>query len=363
LAGGKELNTAYLHLLRSLAPHFVLVLVAAAEVPGLAVDARIPRISLPDQNGVTQTFDSLKGPKGAMLVFYRSADWCAYCKSQLVGLEEMREQLKGRGFGLAAISYDAVPVLRNFADRKKIHFPLLSDVDSQVIRAFGILDEFPPKNTPFFGVPHPVTYLVDERGVIISRHSDEDYRQRHTVSNILIEKFDIRTGASEMQVRTPHLTLKASASDARTHGGERLRLIIDAELNSGMHVYAPGVADYIPVQWSLTESPAYQSLPPKFPASRNMHLEAINETVPVYEGRFSVQREVIIPAATQLKPSSEGGGEIVITGSCRYQACDEKKCYLPETIPLTWKLRVEPHDSTRVPVELQRRAPGNGPAK
>ena len=35
----------------------------------------IPTFSLVDQNGKTQTLKSLAGPKGAMLVFYRSADW------------------------------------------------------------------------------------------------------------------------------------------------------------------------------------------------------------------------------------------------------------------------------------------------
>jgi hypothetical protein len=35
----------------------------------------IPGFSLPDQNGKVQTLASIAGPRGAMLVFYRSADW------------------------------------------------------------------------------------------------------------------------------------------------------------------------------------------------------------------------------------------------------------------------------------------------
>jgi hypothetical protein len=42
---------------------------------GLNAGARIPAFSLQDQNGRTQTFASIKGPKGAVLVFFRSADW------------------------------------------------------------------------------------------------------------------------------------------------------------------------------------------------------------------------------------------------------------------------------------------------
>lgn len=42
---------------------------------GPQVGEPIPEFSLPDQNGRTWTRESIMGPKGAMLVFYRSADW------------------------------------------------------------------------------------------------------------------------------------------------------------------------------------------------------------------------------------------------------------------------------------------------
>jgi hypothetical protein len=42
---------------------------------GPQVGERVPDFSLNDQNGKTWTLQSLMGPKGAMLVFYRSADW------------------------------------------------------------------------------------------------------------------------------------------------------------------------------------------------------------------------------------------------------------------------------------------------
>jgi len=42
---------------------------------GPQVGERVPDFSLKDQNGKTWTLQSIMGPKGAMLVFYRSADW------------------------------------------------------------------------------------------------------------------------------------------------------------------------------------------------------------------------------------------------------------------------------------------------
>jgi hypothetical protein len=42
---------------------------------GPAAGSPAPEFSAPDQAGRTQTLKSIMGPKGAMLVFYRSADW------------------------------------------------------------------------------------------------------------------------------------------------------------------------------------------------------------------------------------------------------------------------------------------------
>ena len=42
---------------------------------GPQVGEHVPDFSLKDQNGKTWTLQSIMGPKGAMLVFYRSADW------------------------------------------------------------------------------------------------------------------------------------------------------------------------------------------------------------------------------------------------------------------------------------------------
>ena len=36
---------------------------------------QVPDFTLKDQNGKSWTRDSILGPNGAMLVFYRSADW------------------------------------------------------------------------------------------------------------------------------------------------------------------------------------------------------------------------------------------------------------------------------------------------
>ena len=60
---------------------FILLLALVACVgaqPGTRgpdVGATIPRFAAADQSGVVQSLDRIAGPKGAMIVFFRSADW------------------------------------------------------------------------------------------------------------------------------------------------------------------------------------------------------------------------------------------------------------------------------------------------
>ncbi len=42
---------------------------------GPAVGTKVPDFEAPDQDGARQSLHSLMGPKGMMLVFFRSADW------------------------------------------------------------------------------------------------------------------------------------------------------------------------------------------------------------------------------------------------------------------------------------------------
>ena len=107
---------------------------------GPQVGERVPDFSLPDQRGKTWTLQSIMGRKGAMVVFYRSADWCPYCKTQLLELQSQSAKLQKEGLGLAAISYDSQEILAAFSQQHGITFPLLSDVGSATIKRFGILN-------------------------------------------------------------------------------------------------------------------------------------------------------------------------------------------------------------------------------
>ena len=270
-------------------------------------------------------------------------------------LQHSLDALHRRGLGLAAISYDSADVLRNFAQRKGITYPLLSDGDSSVIRAWGLLNESVDKETPQYGIPFPGTFILDAAGVVQQKYFEADFRQRYTASGILVRQYGAAPGAGGQSIETKHLRLNSSASEATVHWGQRLALVAEVELKRGMHVYAPGVQGYIPIEFRLNPSPAFQSHGPGYPPGRSLHLKAIGETVPVLEGRFRIAEDITIAPDAQTRPALTPEGNLVVEGALRYQACDAKICYPPQTVPLRWTLRYEALDRQRAPAELQRR--------
>ena len=64
-----------MHLNRILATTAVALIAQAAVATGPEIGQAVPAFSLADQTGATQTLNSVMGPKGVLLVFYRSADW------------------------------------------------------------------------------------------------------------------------------------------------------------------------------------------------------------------------------------------------------------------------------------------------
>jgi hypothetical protein len=272
-----------------------------------------------------------------------------------VELERNLPAIVKQGLGVAAISYDSVAVLKNFADRQHITFPLLSDSGSQTIRTFGILNETVKPDTAFYGIPYPGTFIVNPQGKVKSKYFEDDFRERVSASDILIQESGKQADGARRVSETKHLRLATTASTQFARPGQRIVLSLDVTLNSRMHVYAPGVQGYIPIDWKLEEGTTVKPQAFVYPASQMMHLKAIGETVPVYKDRIRINREITFGPEDALKPLVNSAGDLILRGSFRYQACDDRECYLPQTVPLEWHFRFAALERERVHEELQRK--------
>lgn len=83
------------------------------------------------------------------------------------------------------ITRDPVPVLARFSEAEAIGYPLLSDAANVIIPAFGVANERFPKDSPWYGIAHPVILVVNAEGIVRHRFYEPDYRDRPDAETIL----------------------------------------------------------------------------------------------------------------------------------------------------------------------------------
>ena len=152
---------------------------------GLKVGDQVPSAFVAtNQHGIMLEYKELTGDKGLIVLFNRSADWCGYCKKQMKDWDTEAHWFKEKGYEVAAITYDSVEKLKRFAKQADISYELLSDADSKIIRAFGLLNTNFEPDSRFYGIPHPAIYVVSPEGKVTNRFSIKGYTKRPPIGAV-----------------------------------------------------------------------------------------------------------------------------------------------------------------------------------
>ena len=266
-------------------------------------------------------------------------------------LQGRLNEIKARGLGLAAISYDPPAVLADFAQRRGITFPLLSDQDSRIIKAYGILNTTVPPSTAYggivvYGVPFPGTFIMNRKGVVTDRRFEDAYQERATVSSIFLGMGG-PGGASAVRHTTDHLEITTSVSDETISAGTVFSLVLDIKPLKRIHVYAPGVSGYKPVALKLESVPGLKLRTMRFPASEIYHFLPLKERVPVYQKPFRLVQELNVELSRDGQALLRDSDKLTIKGSFDYQACDARICFPPASVPVEWTVKVRKLDIER----------------
>jgi peroxiredoxin len=324
--------------------------------PGIAIGQHIPSLAANDQSGHPQTFESLRGPKGLLILFSRSADWCPYCKMHLLQLQEAKAEFEAKGIHIASLTYDSEAILQGFALRRGITYPMLSDPDSKIIKSFGILNTEAKGFSA--GIPYPGIYLISPSGVIEKRFFEDKFTDRYTPNNIYAELFGgVPTAPTAPAITAAHLGLQLSQSDATVGAGSRIKLFAAMTPGAHAHLYAPGAEKngYKVVSLTLDPSTDYRAEPTVYPVSTLMSFPALKEKDPVYSSKTVLTRDVVLSATKDFSSTIGTGRTVHIAGTLLYQACDDHQCFTPVQQPVQWDLKVLPYDTVRSPEDIRHK--------
>ena len=282
-------------------------------------------------------------------------------------LESQLKELRGKGLGLATISYDPVETLAAFAQQRNITFPMLSDAGSAAIKRFGLLNPAvewafgPDKDDPavqaevrkyvsavgaremMAGMAFPGTFIVDRQGRVQQRFFEDFYVERNTVSNLLIKLGDKTDAAvAGTKVSTAHLDVTTYPSISEVTPGDRFSVVLEIEPHAKIHVYAPGAKSYRVIALAIEPNPQVRTLPVEYPASESYFFKPLNERVPVFQKPFRLVQELVLEGTQQAQQSLRGKESVTVQGTLQYQACNDTECFNPVSVPLSWTMKLRP---------------------
>jgi hypothetical protein len=139
---------------------------------------------------------------------------------------------------------------------------------------------------------------------------------------------------------TMHLTVSTSISSAEVSPGQKLSLSFDVTPKRGMHVYAPGKHDYQVIAVKLDPQPWLKVAPTTYPPSEIYFFKELDEKVETYGKPFTLVQDITVLNTAEAKKAL-AASPIKLSGRLEYQACDDKVCYAPSKIPVSFTLAVK----------------------
>jgi peroxiredoxin Q/BCP len=138
----------------------------------IEVGSKIHQFSLPDQHGNSFDINSVLGKKNLVIYFYPKDDTPG-CTAEACYFQDQFEVFKQANADVIGISGQSVESHKNFAEKYRLTYTLLSDEGNSIRKLFGV-----PSN--FLGLlPGRVTYIVDKSGTVIYMFNSQSQATKH----------------------------------------------------------------------------------------------------------------------------------------------------------------------------------------
>jgi thioredoxin-dependent peroxiredoxin len=122
-----------------------------------------PDFSLLDDHGATVSLEDLRGRRVVLYVY--PAAMTSGCTTQACDFRDNLSALNAAGVSVVGLSPDSVKKLAQFREHDHLTFPLLSDPDKEVLRAYGAYGTKQLYGKPVEGVIRS-TFVIDGDGRI-----------------------------------------------------------------------------------------------------------------------------------------------------------------------------------------------------
>ena len=127
----------------------------------LNVGDKAPDFSLPDQSGAHVALKGMKGRR-VVLYFYPKDDTPG-CTKEACGFRDSLESIQKTDAAVLGVSLDGKDSHQKFITKYGLPFPLLSDEDAAVAKAYGVYKQKNMYGKKFWGIERS-TFVIDPAG-------------------------------------------------------------------------------------------------------------------------------------------------------------------------------------------------------
>lgn len=137
----------------------------------LKVGDAAPAFSLPAHDGKTYTLESFKGRR--LVVYFYPKDETPGCTKEACAFRDRNKDIMAKGAAVVGINGDSIASHVKFAKNHDLGFPLLSDLDSKVMRAYGVkgMLGMAKRTTFIIGSDGKIAHIFED--VKVEGHADE----------------------------------------------------------------------------------------------------------------------------------------------------------------------------------------------
>ena len=131
----------------------------------LKIGDKAPDFLIPDYDGEEVALSGFRGKK--VVLYFYPKDNTPGCTKEACSFRDGHAEIKKRGAVVLGVSVDLVSSHTKFRDKYALNFPLLSDVNKDVVQAYGVWKEKSLYGRKFMGIER-TTFIIDEEGKIAS---------------------------------------------------------------------------------------------------------------------------------------------------------------------------------------------------
>jgi thioredoxin-dependent peroxiredoxin len=138
----------------------------------IQVGDTIPSFTLKDQNGIYFDISTFLGKKKLVIFFYPQ-DGSLNCTREACYFRDLSDVFDEADAIVIGISSQSVESHKEFAEKNRLKYTLLSDAGNNVRKLFGV------PGRVFGLVPGRVTYVADRSGKVVYIFDSQTETQRH----------------------------------------------------------------------------------------------------------------------------------------------------------------------------------------